>query len=352
MQFKKEDSLTVKGVAILLMLFYHLFSASYIYEKFTIKHLFPNKEFVQSLAGFGNICVAIFVFLSAYGISVSIQKRKEEKKPKEIYKEAWKRALVLILHFFTMYFSICLVWFVKFDFSSIYGDGKQSIILAIADALGLAELLNTPTLCMTWWYMGLAIVLIFALPLLQYAYEKIGIFLVAVVCLLPVIIKVDIDLYIYMVVAAIGVCASNGNWLVKMKENKVPYLIKAVITIALLVLTIMLRENFVVYTYLEIVSEGFVALVWVAGIYLLFEKIPLLTKCLQFLGKHAINIFFVHTFFYLILYQDVFYGLQYAWLIYIAILGVSLLYSILLEFIKRRLGVYKLVKLIKGGKNG
>ena len=94
------------------------------------------------------------------------------------------------------------------------------------------------------------------------------------------------------------------------------------------------------------------ALVWVTGIYLLLGKVPVLTKCLQFLGKHAINIFFVHTFFYMILYQDEFYGLQYAWLIYIAVLGVSLLYSILLEFMKRKLGVYKLVKLIKGGDNG
>ncbi len=352
MQFNKKDSLTVKGVAILLMLFYHLFSANYVYEKFPIKHLFPNREVVQSLAGFGNICVAIFVFLSAYGISASIQNKREEKKAKGIYTEAWKRVLVLILHFFTMYFSICLVWFVKFDFTTVYGQGKQSILLAIADALGLAELFNTPTLCMTWWYMGLAIILIFVVPLFQFAYEKIGFFLIGIILLLPVIVNVDMDMYIYMVVAVVGVCTFNGNWLVKIKENKTPYIIKVVITILLLFITLLLRGNFNVYTYFKIISEAFVALVWVTGIYLLLGKVPVLTKCLQFLGKHAINIFFVHTFFYMILYQDEFYGLQYAWLIYIAVLGVSLLYSILLEFMKRKLGVYKLVKLIKGGDNG
>jgi uncharacterized membrane protein len=53
----KDDTLLVKGVAICLMLCHHLF----------------NDEFgnvVFQTAQFGKVCVALFLFVSSYGLSI------------------------------------------------------------------------------------------------------------------------------------------------------------------------------------------------------------------------------------------------------------------------------------------
>lgn len=68
-KFEKRDTLAVKGVAILLMLFYHLFESQELIVSLNVDHRpFPQELFLM-LSGYGNICVALFVFLSAYGIT-------------------------------------------------------------------------------------------------------------------------------------------------------------------------------------------------------------------------------------------------------------------------------------------
>lgn len=352
MNFEKKDSQTIKGIAILLLLFYHLFAQTYVYAGFEVNFLL-NQEHIVWFASFGNICVAIFLFISAYGITTSLQTLDRTKDYKaKIVKKSFKRVVVLILHFFVMYCSIWIIWFSKLNYVSAYGEGKQSVLFAITDAFGFAEIFKTPTICMTWWYMQLAIFSIILVPLFQEMYKKIGNLLLIILLLIPGLFSFNMDVYTYIFVIAIGVCASNGNWINQCKKVNIPRLLKIFISIFLMVITFLLRSNAVVDIYYSFVFEGIIAFMWVISIYIIFENIPLITKTLQFIGKHSMNIFFFHTFIYLILYRDQIYSLKYAGIIFTTVLGISLIYSIIIEFIKNKMGFYKLIKKIKGENNG
>ena len=65
----REESQEIKGIAILLMLFHHLFAFS---------DRIPNglhySNFTVTLAKFGNVCVPIFLFISGYGLAKTKKK--------------------------------------------------------------------------------------------------------------------------------------------------------------------------------------------------------------------------------------------------------------------------------------
>ena len=77
-QFTKEHSFVVKGVAILLLLMYHLFEHEQQVTGLEVNYSpFPLSGFLL-VTGFGNICVAVFVFLTAFGIAGCLQAGDKE----------------------------------------------------------------------------------------------------------------------------------------------------------------------------------------------------------------------------------------------------------------------------------
>lgn len=66
-KFTKEHTQVAKGVALLLMLYDHLYWMDY--GKYTAFIKLPNVNDIPWLIGsVGNICVAMFLFLSGYGM--------------------------------------------------------------------------------------------------------------------------------------------------------------------------------------------------------------------------------------------------------------------------------------------
>ncbi|MDE6167136.1 MAG: hypothetical protein K2G28_01600, partial [Acetatifactor sp.] len=102
-----------------------------------------------------------------------------------------------------------------------------------------------------------------------------------------------------------------------------------------LVLCVLVRQNFLVQDkLLHLVDAGAaVFLVWFAAA--LPGSIPGVRNALEWIGRYSMNIFMVHTFFYLILWRHYIYALRYAGAIFMALLLVSLLYSMILEWIKK-----------------
>lgn len=73
-KFTKQHTNLCKGVAICIMLFHHLFfnqdSWSLYYHKLNL----ATKPLIAFVAAQGKICVAIFVLLSAYGLTFTMRK--------------------------------------------------------------------------------------------------------------------------------------------------------------------------------------------------------------------------------------------------------------------------------------
>lgn len=76
MKFTKEDSLRTKGVAVILLLFHHLFFAD---RGYPVELHLISRDTLGVLAVAARICVWIFCFISAYGITLQFNRKSEEQ---------------------------------------------------------------------------------------------------------------------------------------------------------------------------------------------------------------------------------------------------------------------------------
>lgn len=333
-QFTKERTLVVKGVAIILLLIYHLFEHEHLVTSMEVNYSpFSLSSFLM-FSGFGNICVAVFVFLTAFGIAKGLL-AQGEIAIKEAYRQATKRFLKLMLNFTVLYASINLLWWYKFSYEPLYGGGWQGMLHALTDATGLSMFFDTPTMNMTWWYMEIAYVLIFLVPLLTWLTKKLGYYMILLAFFAPVVVNFNPDIERYFFTAVLGVCAAYGSWPDKLMNLKCPKVIQWIAGIAALILCIPIRQNFAVQENYEHIIDAPIALlvIFVGGV--LLASVPVLNKVLEFIGKHSMNIYLVHTFFYMALWQSFIYQFKYAGITLLLLLIVTLAYSVLLELVKK-----------------
>lgn len=332
--FSKNDTLTAKGLAVLLLLFYHLFYEEHVLTALQVNYApIPGNVFLMA-AGFGNICVAVFVMITAYGITKSIL-NDSAMTVKAAYDLAWKRFLKLMAGFAGLYLSVILVWSRSFDLQSLYGKGKQGLLLMICDGLGLSQVFGTPTLNDTWWYMALAYTFIFLIPVLAFGVKKTGVVLLAFSFFAPMIFRLTFDMARYFFVAVFGVCAAYGNWFEKMFNLRMHGIVKWCVGVLGLVLCVLIRQNAVVKDYFANYVDAPIAFFVICFAVMLPGMIPGVKQVLQYMGKHSMNIYLVHSFFYLIIHRSFIYGFRHAGIIFLALVLVSLGYSMIFEGLRK-----------------
>lgn len=92
MELSKQNTTTIKGIAILCMLWHHLFLNCYDYG-----------HIIQLSGAAGKICVALFLFLSGYGLTITFRKRVHNHT--ELFsKDGVKCTLQFLLHRFKNFY--------------------------------------------------------------------------------------------------------------------------------------------------------------------------------------------------------------------------------------------------------
>lgn len=339
--FTKSHTMIAKGMAILLLLLYHLFHEAYLLDELKVNYAPIPREIFLMISGFGNICVAVFVMITAYGITKSILS-VPNMTMHEAYKQAGRRFWKLLRGFALLYFSVILVWCYKFDLASLYGNGKQGLLLLLCDSVGLACYLESPILNETWWYMPLAYALIFLVPLLAFCYKKIENTLLLVAFFVPMVLTLNDGMQRYFFVAVMGVCAAGGDWFGKIFNYKISPVLKWIIGIVGFVLCILIRQNAVVKDYFFDYVDAPIAFFVICFTVMLPGTVPGIRQFLAFVGKHSMYIFLVHTFFYMILFRGFIYQFEYAGITYALLLATSLGYAVILDYVR-----VLLVKLMK-----
>ena len=71
MGLTKNDSLRLKGVAMLMMLFHHLYCDVSRFDGYVIDFAPFGQDAVVGVAFFFKLCVSIFAFVSGYGLLMS-----------------------------------------------------------------------------------------------------------------------------------------------------------------------------------------------------------------------------------------------------------------------------------------
>ena len=68
----RDDSLAVKGIAVLMLLFHHLYCSTGRFDGYAVSFFPFSEESIVELALLFKNCVSIFAFISSYGLLKSI----------------------------------------------------------------------------------------------------------------------------------------------------------------------------------------------------------------------------------------------------------------------------------------
>lgn len=365
MKFTKEHTMQMKGIAIIILLFHHCFLntqrwATVPYEKlattkgwgyYPISFAPFSSHTIQYLASFSKICVAMFVFMTGYGMWVSYESQKKKTTMSNYIK---KRMVTLMTGFLIIFVVTEILAIPTGRFIEVYGHDFRSVVYMIIDALGLAKLLGTPLFCLTWWYMSLAIVLIMIFPFVHSIMEKYQWVVVVASIIVPRACGFgqSTDLFRYLLAYTLGMYFAQHDLLARIKEkfmeqNVVGKLLSLIVSLIGLAVIIKCRQNaWIGWKYLDF-WDGFAAMYMIVISYIYILNGKWIVKGLGFLGKHSMNIFLIHSFYRDVFFHEFTYSFYYAWLDYIVLMAISLVTSIVLEWFKKLIRYEKFIDWVK-----
>ncbi len=365
MKFTKEHTMQMKGIAIIILLFHHCFLntqrwATVPYEKlattkgwgyYPISFAPFSSHTIQYLASFSKICVAMFVFMTGYGMWVSYESQKKKTTMSNYIK---KRMVTLMTGFLIIFVVTEILAIPTGRFIEVYGHDFRSVVYMIIDALGLAKLLGTPLFCLTWWYMSLAIVLIMIFPFVHSIMEKYQWVVVVASIIVPRACGFgqSTDLFRYLLAYTLGMYFAQHDLLARikekfMKQNVAGKLLSLIVSLIGLAVIIKCRQNaWIGWKYLDF-WDGFAAMYVIVNSYIYILNGKWIVKGLGFLGKHSMNIFLIHSFYRDVFFHEFTYSFYYAWLDYIVLMAISLVTSIVLEWFKKLIRYEKFIDWVK-----
>lgn len=356
--FTTADTGKIKGWAIILMFIHHCFLSPDRYEGQTvIFDPFPEPFFNHAALSM-KICVALFVFISAYGITISYKKKSNGLKGMSsqiVQRSVYRRGVKLWMNFFFIFvlaqlWSLIVIRGGRYTF--VYGGGFKGVLHFVVDMLGLAELFGTPSFLATFWYISLAWMIIFMIPLLIFVYNKAGgavliAICIAVCAMFPVTPEHTFAYFPrYIVVIGAGIIAADIDLFTIMKNKRIVCKpVKFVVYVIAFFLLLYTRYLGVSQTVTAI-ADAAIAVVNCALFCEFVNRWPVIRNILAFIGKYATDMFLIHNFIRVVWYYDFTYSFKYWWLILLVLLGISLGVSIVIEEVKKLTRFNKLTERI------
>lgn len=336
--FRKRESEFCKGIGIAMMIFHHLFYKAENYQDFVISFAPFSEERINFYVLLCKVCVAIFVFISGYGITASYYKKFADWEPSvgEIKDFIWKRIWKLLTLYWFAFLLTCLCQPLGRTITEAYGgELKSKIVYFLLDFFGLSYLFGTPTLNPTWWYISLALLIILAVPWILKLFRKAGI--LTTICLsmgLLFLLNASNANTFYLFPVLLGAGCQEGRVFERLdefcKKKRWGKAIKIISETVLLLFMISIRTN---YNYFGI-PDGIIAFLLAVLTVDVLIKIPFLSRGMCFLGKHSGNMFLIHNQIYSYYFVGLIYGCGNWIACFVMLVGVSLVVSIGMEKIK------------------
>lgn len=335
-EFTRDHTCMTKGILVIMMLIHHAINVDMV-EAYGVRRMIADPVLSNQIVLFCKTCIAGFAFLSAYGMTLTLKKQKEDNL-KNYFFLSFRRLIKLFSGVFFIYV-LAVVWqgfALGKSFWEIYGEGGRNLFRAIGcmllDLSGMAALCNTPTINITWWYLSFIVPVILLMPLFYMLYKKYRYFLIPAVLLLPFLLVGDRINFIYLLPATVlGIAFAFEGWLTG-ESGLVVRLFK---TCGCLLLFVVAYDMTI---HVGIMCGYALMFVLPCIVYNCVGYIPILRDILRFLGKHATNIFLTHTFLYYYFYPDFIYSFRDSWKILGVLLAFSLCVSLAIELIKKLTG--------------
>ena len=358
--FTKKNSLALKGIAIMMMVFHHCYASADKYFGININFAPFSEHSIYLISNSCKICISLYAFVTGYGLFLSLKKIYDsDYAQSDISNWSICRYIKTMSGFWAVAvpsFIICQfidgrTSNVFFDDTTIKGIFKGVAAIA-ANLAGIGNLLKLPLFCDTWWYMSLAVVFIITAPFfvkLILKYNALS--LLAFAFIVPRVFKVPYNanaFFSFLFIYLLGMLCAKHNWLVKIANFKlfhniyVSKFIKFILLTALIVLFMGFYQSLSPRRYFEFRFAVF-PFVLIVYFYEFFLDVPYLSNILEYFGKHSQNIFLIHTLFRAFYFHDFVYSFGYWFIAPVLLFAMSLGASIILEMFKKLFRYDKLI---------
>lgn len=323
MELSRSDTTAIKGIAILLMLWHHLFLNTMAYGNLT-----------HSMAVVFKVCVALFLFVSGYGLT-----KQYSQLEKPYFKNTVKFLLRRYINFFLSYwFSFVLVVVVGnvcgHSFSEAYPVGRnllKCVLLDAAGQMGYNSYLNP------WWFNKMIIQLYLVFPILFLIIRNkylswVGLALIIVVQLYAKSIPGNMFFIVEGGLPAfyLGMLCARCRLIPESNDRKWrPLLLIAglLVCIGLMVLHVMVVKDL----YVAVLLRALMAFCVIVAYKSIGDKH---ISVLEFIGKYATIMYLTHMLFIKLL-SGVIYGAKYSVLIFVVFVAFCLVTAMLIDALEK-----------------
>lgn len=343
----KMQSKIIYGIAILMMIYHHLFCLPERLNNDYISILnFNGINLEERIAWFCKLCVALYAFISGYGMYLSANKKKFEKvEDKLIYDIKFS-----IKHLIKFYFKFSIVFLIFIPLGYIFFNIDFNIKELIKNYLTISHSYNGE-----WWYIRAYIYMLILFPFLDVLMckikdknsFKIKSILIILPCLfIAIILKfniLDVTIkdffnlhFMYILCFIVGYLFSQFNIYGKIENIIKKYKkMDLIISIISLLMLIYIRNKFAIhprYNKLDfIIAPIFIYSILTIIKYI--DKKHIISKILIYFGNYNTFIWLTHTFYCYYYFQSIILKFKYSIFIYLITILISLITSILLNYI-------------------
>lgn len=327
----------LKSIAILMMLFLHLFNRDYN-NLFKPVIFIAGKPLSYYLSLFSDACVPIFAFVSGYGLYFTF------KRDTEIYfKNNFKRLKKLYINYWIilLIFAVILGYVIKPD------SYPGSITKFIVNFTGAETSYNG-----SWWFFTIYVLFVLTSCFWFNLVDKINPYLFLSGLLLIYIITfycktyrpnifdnnlvhwfyIKTVLYFFTLFQfMLGVFAFKYDWNTRIRVIFKYIRYKNIAAFSLIISLIFFHGLFP-----NLIVAPFTGLAFI----LLFLQIDLsekANKVLDYLTPHSTNLWLIHLFFCTIFFSNFIYSFRYVPIIFLVLLAVCIFSSYIVNFIKEKL---------------
>lgn len=348
--FTKDNTLAIKGIAIIFLLFYHCFSRTSRFVGIDINFWPLSQDRAVAICFQMQICVGMFAFLSAYGLALSMKKRFKDYqfRAQEVFCYVTERYMK-VFFLFLLPFLFCQIVTELLDVSR-YGGGRfHKLICMTLDALGISNIFGSKMLVDTWWYLSLVVLITVFLPACIQIYKRFGwLFIPMVMIAGSMFLERNVNLTKWLFTIPIAVCFADRQVLERLKAWRIVRnpvfnkILKFVLMTAAFLIMCKVRTHPWGQQHMEFALNGIVPVFFIWWCYEFVIELPVVKQILCFFGRHSANIFYVHTLIRSLWLKEMTYSFEYAILIWGFLMAASLAVSLFLETVRKWSGYNRL----------
>lgn len=335
----KNDTLILKGIAVLLLVFHHILAYP---DRIPIElNTIVSGSLAQHIGDFGKLSVAVFSFLGGYGKYLKYKERQTDviDDLKKLYLRYWKIFIIFIpiaFIFFRDQTPYCLD-------ESIYSCYSVfSIKELLLNFAGVIVTYNRE-----WWFIIIYVSFICMFPLFKKIADRYSVLinLVFALILQAILLSLDTldvllqnDLYFnvffmksfYLIAFYLGVIFARFGLFSKaehlLKKKTVRYIV-AIFSLAAMFFIRVFVPDFGLF------FDAIYAIIFVFSLKTLLSGLSRVSAVFALFGKHSMNIWLVHTFFcyYFGIIAVLIFSLKWFVPVFLVVLGLSFLASFIID---------------------